>query len=151
MSPRHVSRIGILLLLLVIYAGTACQPAGGDLPPREAFVTLRVTGGIAARDQTTVIRGDGSVEITGQPARSLSGGLGAARALQERLLATGVFEVAPGDYLPADPCCDRFTYELTLVRAGKSYRYVTMDATETAPKPIFAALTAVQETVRGAQ
>ncbi len=151
MKAKTSARTGILILLLAACGSAACRPAGIELPPREAFVTLRLTGGFAARDVTTVIRGDGSVETGGQPTRTLAGAAAGARALQERLLSTGVFDVAPGDYLPKDPCCDRITYELTLVRSGKSYRFVTMDATDTAPRPIFAALTAVQEATRAAE
>jgi hypothetical protein len=148
--------IGILVLGLV---ATACLPGGGLTPPQQVFVSLHLTGGIAARDQTVLIRVDGSVETSGQlggqpggpPTRTLAGGAQAATDLRDRLIATGVYDVAPGEYLPADPCCDRITYELTLVRNGKTYRYVTMDATDTAPRPIFSALAAVQEAIRSAQ
>jgi hypothetical protein len=148
--------VGLLVLALV---ATACLPGGGLIPPQQVFVSLHLTGGIAARDQTVVIRGDGSVETSGQlagqpsaqPTRALAGGAQAANALRDRLVATGVYDVTPGEYLPADPCCDRITYELTLVRNGKSYRYVTMDATDSAPRPVFAALAVVQEAIRSAQ
>lgn len=137
--------------MLLIWGLSACQPAGAGVSPGEIFVTLRLSGGFAPRDQTTTIRGDGRVEISAQPSRTLSGGAGGAMALQERLLSTGIYAVAPGEYLPADPCCDRITYDLTLVHGGKAYRYVTMDSTDSAPRPIFAALAAVQEATRSAQ
>jgi hypothetical protein len=152
--------IGLLVLCLVV---TSCLPGGGLIPPQQVFVSLHLTGGIAARDQTVVIRDSGSVETSGQlgaqpsgqpsgqPKRTLVGGAQAAMDLRDRLVATGVYEVSPGEYMPANPCCDRITYTLILVRNGKSYRYVTMDATDSAPRPVFSALSAVQEAIRSAQ
>jgi hypothetical protein len=156
-----IERLVIVLLVMGVMGvmAAACLPGGGLIPPQQVFVSLHLTGGIAARDQTVVIRGDGAVEASGQlggqpsgqPKRTLVGGAQAAMDLRDRLIATGIYDVAPGEYLPANPCCDRITYELILVRNGKSYRYLTMDATESAPQPIFAALAAVQEAIRSAQ
>jgi hypothetical protein len=156
LAPIRVFRsaaVGLIVmgLLALCLLATSCLPGGGLMPPEQVFVSLRLSGGITARDQTTVIRGDGTVETSGQSTRTLVGGAQAAGELRDRLAATGVYSVAPGEYLPADPCCDRITYELTLVRGGKSYRYVTMDATDSAPRPIFAALAAAQEAIRSAQ
>jgi hypothetical protein len=155
-------RTATLLIFFAVFAGivaTGCLPGGGLIPPQQVFVSLHLTGGIAFRDQTVVIRGDGSVETSGQfggqpsttTKRAMPGGEQAARDLRDRIVATGIYEVAPGEYLPSDPCCDRITYELTLERSGKAYRYVTMDATETAPRPLLAALTAIQEAILSAQ
>ena len=151
LAPILVFRLAVIGLLVPCLVATGCLPGGGLMPPRPVFVSLQLSGGIAARDQTVVIRGDGTVETTGQPTRTLAGGAQAAMDPRDRLAATGVYEVAPGEYLPANTCCDRITYELTLVRNGKTYRYVTMDATDSAPRAIFSALTAVQEAIRSAQ
>jgi hypothetical protein len=146
-----VSRAVLAVLLTELMVTAACLPGGGLMPPRQVFVSLQSSGGITARSQTVVIRADGTIEIGGQPARTLAGGAKGAADLRDRLVATGIYEVPPGDYLPENMCCDRMTYELTLVRSGKSYRYVTMDATEDAPRPLFSALAAIQEALRSAQ
>lgn len=151
MNTKCLAGVLAFVLILAGLGITGCLPGNGLLPPRQAFVSLQLSGGITGRVQTVVIRGDGTVETTGQPTRSLAGGAQAARDLRDRVIATGVYEVAPGDYLPTDTCCDRITYELILVRNGRSYRYVTMDATDSAPRPIFSALAAVQEVIRSAQ
>lgn len=145
------TRAILALPLAGLMVTAACLPGGGLMPARGVFVSLQMSGGITARVQTVLIRGDGTVETSGQPTRTLAGGAQAAMDLRDRVIATGVYEVAPGEYLPANTCCDRITYELSLVRNGKSYRYVTMDATENAPRPIFSALAAVQEAIRSAQ
>jgi hypothetical protein len=146
----RLDRLFLGLLVMGVVA-TACLPGGGLMPPRQVFVSLQSSGGIAARSQTVVIRADGTVETSGQPTRTLPGGAQAAMDLRDRLVGTGVYEVAPGEYLPANTCCDRMTYELALVRNGKSFRYVTMDSTDSAPRPIFSALAVVQEAIRSAQ
>lgn len=99
MSIKSLATIFIFVLLLAGFGITACLPAGGDLPPREAFVSLQLSGSITARVQTVLIRGDGTVETSGQPTRSLAGGAQAAMDLRDRVIATGVYEVAPGECL----------------------------------------------------
>ena len=151
MRIKLLASVVILALILTGLLAAACLPGGGLMPPQQVFVSLQLSGGITARVQTMIIRGDGTVETSGQPTRALAGGAQAASDLRDRVIATGVYEVAPGEYLPANTCCDRITYELTLVRNGRSYRYVTMDATDSAPRPIFSALAAIQEAIRSAQ
>ena len=51
----------------------------------------------------------------------------------ERTLETADFFSLNGNYLPADPCCDRFTYTITVQRDGEVHRVVTMDGVEDLP------------------
>jgi hypothetical protein len=147
---KLLASVPVLVLILTVLL-VACLPGGGLMPARQVFVRLQLSGGITARVQTMAIRADGTVEASGLPRRALAGGAQAATNLRDQLVATGVYELAPGEYLPTDTCCDRITYELTLVRNGKSYRYVTMDATDGAPRPLSVALAAVQEAIRSAK
>ena len=61
-----------------------------------------------------MIKGDGAVNV-GLTTKQTSGGGAAAAQLASQLAASGVFDAAPGKYMPANPCCDRYTYDLTLV------------------------------------
>jgi hypothetical protein len=165
----------ILALLITILALTACGgpapaatpvPVAGTpvptapvvaaptpaatLPPLTSLeIVFHKSGGIAGVNETTTIRADGTV-VAGTQTRHASGGAQAATELARQIEATGLFAVKPARFMPADPCCDRFTYEVTLVRNGQSFVYATMDATTSAPAALFQVVGLIQRYIAAA-
>jgi hypothetical protein len=45
--------------------------------------------------------------------------------------------------MPADPCCDRFTYELAVLTDGRVYAARTVDGTPDTPQAVWDSLQAV--------
>ncbi|HYN89281.1 MAG TPA: hypothetical protein VER55_12150 [Ardenticatenaceae bacterium] len=125
---------------------TTPAPEAGD----EIIAELTRSGGFEGTTDTFVLRGDGTVEV-GTESRSAEGGAAAATELLNDLEATGIYAVEPGEYLPKDTCCDRFTYDLTLYRDGESFHYVTIDAAEEAPPALFETIGLILEYANEAQ
>ncbi len=149
-------------ILLIVLSLSSCGPQALPTPsppsPRTAptlsatdvIATLRRSGGFAGRTDSFVIKADGAVDV-GSITRRVEGGPGAAAKLATQLAATGIYDVAPGKYMPAVSCCDRFTYDLTLVKDGKSYSYTTMDGSETAPRALVDAVALLQQYINAAR
>jgi hypothetical protein len=116
------------------------------LAARPFTVTFKRSGGIAGIIQTHVIRADGLVD-TPSGDRQLSAQ--AIADLEARLEATGLYGVPSGAYLPPNPCCDRFTYELTIEKDGARYDYVTTDGTSGAPPALAQAIDMVSAVLAG--
>ena len=154
-SPPAARLPGLRALLVALTSlallAAACGQPSQDPQPGQVFVRLRITGGIAARDVTTTITGDGVVQVTGAPPKTLSGGAAGAVELSNALVAAGIYGAQTGSYMPANTCCDRQTYELTLTRGGKTYSFVTMDSTESAPAQLMTAIGLVQQYANAAK
>lgn len=134
------------------YGGTPVQPAASTAqssPSNQVIATLQRSGGIAGKTETFVVQGNGTVSV-GLASRQAEGGAEAAADLANRLAATGIYDVAPGKYMPENTCCDRYTYDLTLVKDGQKYHYVTMDGTENAPPALLETISLIQQYVASA-
>src|SRR5207237_3463305 len=119
------------------------SPRGASTPSAvvlELNVTLTRTGGFAGRGETFVLKPDGSI-VSGKQIMKVEGGAATAAKLAGQLVATGIYSATPGSYLPDNPCCDRYTYDLTLSREGKSYSFVTIDYSPSAPPALLHAVT----------
>lgn len=166
MTVRALLHTGALLVLLALAACAAqpapeAQPQSGNAstqptapapqpsPAGELVATLQRSGGIAGATETFVVQGDGTVAV-GLTTRQAEGGAEAAADLANRIAATGIYDVAPGQYMPANTCCDRYTYDLTLVRDGQRYHYVTMDGAENAPPALMETISLIQQYVASA-
>lgn len=114
----------------------------------DRIAVLQRSGGLAGTSETISIRGDGTVAI-GTGTRQATAE--AARNVAAQLVATGIFDVPPGEYVPANQCCDRFTYDLTLLKDGTQYHYITMDGTPDAPPALMEAIALVQQFAAAAQ
>ncbi len=120
------------------------------LPPLTSLeIVFHKSGGIAGVNETTTIRADGTV-IAGSQTKRAAGGAQAAADLARQIEATGIFAVKPDRYMPADPCCDRFSYTVTFVRNGQSFVYATVDATASAPPALFQAIGLIQRYIAAA-
>ena len=116
----------------------------------ELNVTLKRGGGLAGRNEIFILKQDGTV-MMGEQIKQADGGATAAAKLAEQIVATGIYDVAPGRYMPVSLCCDRYLYDLALVRDGQSYHYVTMDGSENAPPPLFKTLGLIQQYITAAR
>jgi hypothetical protein len=147
-SPMMTTRRALALvgLLLVLAACGDDAPAGGSTTTAVSGVsgTIHRSGGFAGFDQTWVLGSDGTVLGPDGYTALLTA---ADRAQVEAAVdAAGFFDLDP-EYLPADPCCDRFTYEVTLTRGTATHTVVTMDGAE-APEGLFALITVLLEVVQ---
>jgi hypothetical protein len=112
---------GVLIGALGLAApGVAAPRRAAAAPSTYAYrVVLDATGGFANLHQHWVV------------ARSTPG------ANVGRLFDTvsgGRFRALRPSYLPADPCCDRFTYRLSVsYRRGRTRTVTTMDGTAAPP------------------
>ncbi len=136
-----------LVVLLALAAG-AC---GGGPPPDRVqdsaavaetplpdtlpLVVLEQSGGIAGAESELTIFRTGEVTLAQQPA---PGGIAVRRWTLARadydaiaaLLASPGFRALDAEYLPADTCCDRITYLVTVPGADGSRTVRTMDAAQ---------------------
>ncbi|MBI5876763.1 MAG: hypothetical protein HZB53_03860 [Chloroflexi bacterium] len=108
-------------------------------PSASTDIVLRRSGGIAGVSDTLTLKADGTVIVeqrTGPKTLHAVDGAVAYTALLGKLEATGIYNVAPGRYWPADPCCDRFAMELTLHRNGQTLVFATVQGTPGVPQPM---------------
>lgn len=128
-------------------AASATTPASESQAKTVAVLVRQ--GGIDGETVTTTVTLD-QVVISSQSA-PMAVSAEQIQTLQSQLEATGIFDVPPGNYMPDEPCCDRYTYQLTLFRNDKSYSYTTMDDTPSAPQSLFEAMAAIDDFAAQAQ
>lgn len=105
----RLMRITVLIALLAL---AACGPQPTLMPSpqptptavipgsaAELTITFRQKGGVAGRADMFVLKPNGTVTV-GTEAKRVEGGAAAAE-LASRLAATGIYDVAPGRYMPA--------------------------------------------------
>lgn len=124
----------------------APSPVAATNPVTTTVAVLERSGGVAGKTETFTITSDGAVLVKGQVRTAAD--LGAVAALQQQIEASGIYAVAPGRYLPAAPCCDRFHYTLTLTKDGQQYQYITSEGADM-PGPLAAVLSLVLEYTGG--
>lgn len=106
-------------------------------PSASTDIVLRRSGGIAGVSETMTLKSDGTVTVeqrNGSKTLRALDGAASYTALLGKIEATGIYNVAPGRYWPADPCCDRFAMEMTLKRNGQSLVFATVQATPGVPQ-----------------
>lgn len=113
-----------------------------------AVIIYQRSGGFSGLDEAWRIASDGRiVTLDGQTWRA-----DPERVVQliEEIERLGLPE-AQGQYLPADPCCDRFTYELAVLIDGRVYAVRTMDGTSGVPQAVWDSLQAVNQFIAQTQ
>lgn len=142
-------RIRLLTVITVLtLAVVACGDPDAGAPTTTGAIgltgSIQRSGGFAGLDETWTLEADGTVfgpdGSTGQLDAAAMADLAAAVA------AAGFFDLDP-EYLPADPCCDRFAYRVTLSDGTRSHSVVTMDGAA-APEALF---TLIQVLLSGVQ
>ena len=137
--------IALLAFGLVI---TACGGADTLGTPAEEPIsgTIHTSGGIAGIDETWTLDADRT--ITGPD--GMTGTITDAELgkLRDAIDAADFFNLA-ATYMPADTCCDRFTYEVTLTEGDRTNRVTTIDAAE-APQTLFSLIDTFRNALRAA-
>lgn len=125
-----------IMLSLVLLVGAAACGDGEQAEP-DNTVRLEVSGGIAGIDETIILHQDG--RLIAPDGTSSQPPPDQVRRVFE-LLRDGFFDFA-SKYLPADICCDRFTYRVTAAVDGRQHTVVTMDGTPGAPDQLMQLIT----------
>ncbi|RMH01239.1 MAG: hypothetical protein D6706_02185 [Chloroflexi bacterium] len=142
---------GLLCLLMMVSACTVeTVHAPEKEPPRETAVpqpththppnttiVFHRTGGFAGLDETWRIFADGRISTPAGQEKEVSPEQVAQ--LVTHLEQAGFFELAPA-YLPDDPCCDRFFYEITLITPEQQHTVRTVDGTPDLPPALTLAI-----------
>ncbi len=118
------------------------SPATPTAETAEEIIIFARSGGYAGLNEEWTIYSDGRViNQTGAVWQTTPQ---AVTQLQTDIINSGFLELEE-NYLPKDPCCDRFTYTLTLIVAGETYQTTTIDATPTTPDAFWNSLGSVQD------
>jgi hypothetical protein len=134
------------------------SPTGGTqgapnapLPPSAntgPVILYERSGGLRGENDMWRIYGDGRVEGTrkGQAVTHAPVTLDVVNTAVTRLANAGFFQLEDA-YMPANKCCDRYTYKITLVQGGQSKTVTTMDGVNY-PPALAQALQTVDELTR---
>lgn len=141
MKRTHI----VLALVFLLMALSACTSAAPPTPTPAApvgavVVRLQQSGGIAGINDDWAIYDDGLITLNGSENQRVAPEKVAA--LQQQLLDLG-FNELEASYLPADPCCDRFTYVITLHTGDQTHTVTTIDETPDAPPALWQSLQAI--------
>lgn len=115
---------------------SAAPTAQAAAPADEVIVRLHRSGGFAGVDESYSIRADGSVVKgggDGQTMQIVQADAAAASRFIQQLADTGITALAPGSYQPKNPCCDRFSYTVSVVVQGQEYSYSAVEGDERMP------------------
>lgn len=156
--PKSCRWSWLIAVLLVAGCATLVPPgtSTSPLPPPSPIVTpapgemaiqFQRTGGIAGRDETWMIYGDGHVEYVGNgtgqngqlPLDRVASLIAAAQAAD--------FLHLQDSYVPSDTCCDRYFYAVTIVLDGHRKTVRTIDAAPDQPPALTALLSAITATL----
>ncbi len=128
--------------LLIALAGCTSAPAT-NVPANDPFIVYHRSGGLGGFDETWSIYADGRIDHFGRGAGQ-SGQLTPDRV--NGLIATirSIDLTSIKDsYVGINPCCDRFSYELTITLDGKTKSIETIDAAEGEPAAVTQLLSAI--------
>lgn len=144
----------LLVLVFLLAALPACSSTATPTPtpttttPAGAVVVrLQQSGGIAGINDDWAIYDDGLITLNGSENQRVAPEKVAA--LQQQLLDLG-FNDLEASYLPADPCCDRFTYVITLHTGDQTHTVTTIDETPDAPPALWQSLQAILDLLASA-
>jgi hypothetical protein len=107
-----------------------------------AVLIYKRSGGFAGLEEGYTIYGDGRVTSNTGPELQAEGQ--AVERLLDEVKELGFFEM-DGDYMPEDPCCDRFTYELSVFDGQDYFTVSTADAAPGVPDELWLVLDRVQK------
>lgn len=107
-----------------------------------AVIIYQRSGGIAGMSERWVVYPDGRVlqpdgQIRHVPPEQVS-------TLLRKIESLGFFDMND-EYLPQNPCCDRFTHTLTVRRDNQRKHVTTLDATPGTPAALWEAIDAVTQ------
>ena len=121
----------------LVVTPVAASTAPPQAPSSDAIlIVLQRTGGVAGRKETTTIM-DGGAILTEKGPSNVAHSQASAQAttaLMQKIADTGIYKLAPGNYIPKGECCDHFNYDLTLSDQGKQYHYLMSDSASLPPE-----------------
>jgi len=127
-------------------------PAEGDSQPSgklgPAVIIYERSGGLAGVSERWSIYPDG--RIMAGDGREWQVKPEQVKQLISDIEASGFFDLS-GQYMPRNPCCDRFTYSLVVRSDDKVNSVTTMDATPDVPANLGEVLGAVRSFINAAQ
>jgi hypothetical protein len=121
-------------LLPALLAPVACAhsaPAGPGPVAASVAVTFVVEGGIAGSSERLEVAPDGSLALFDHDRRVGTGQL-APQVLErlQGLVQSGAFRDLEPRYVPENPCCDRFSYTVRVVRTGGEQSVSTIEGAD---------------------
>jgi hypothetical protein len=131
-------KLSIIATMLLVVSCAASQPR----PIEPWSVEVTSSGGLAGHGAGSyAIDSDGKVSVTSMGGKSCTfQATEDGRRRFAELLANARPDKWAASYLPKDPCCDRFEFELTLDEAGAKHTVKWMDDSPPMPRDL-AALT----------
>jgi hypothetical protein len=134
-------KLSIVATMLMVLSCAASQTR----PVEPWSVAVTSSGGLAGRGAGTfAIDSDGKISVTSMMGKSCT--FQATEDERRRfaeLLAKTRPDTWAASYLPKDPCCDRFEYELTLDEGGVKHTVNWIDDSLPMPKDLAALTDAV--------
>jgi hypothetical protein len=110
--------------------------------PAGLLIAYHLNGGLAGLDETWMIFADGRItnsdQLAGQVEPEAAAGLAAA------IQALGFFDLQ-SSYLPANTCCDRFGYEITLIVDGRAHQVSALEAEPGVPEAFWQAVKLIKD------
>ncbi|MCA9940604.1 MAG: hypothetical protein KC418_18325 [Anaerolineales bacterium] len=145
--PLILIFVGWMLAGCAGISTSIATPVINQTPTGTPILRFQQSGGIVALNDEWAIYADGLITLNGSPNQQIAPTR--VLALRDQLLGYG-FNDLDATYLPADPCCDRFTYTLTLYQDGQSHSITTIDGTEGVPAELWQSIQAVLDLLSGA-
>jgi hypothetical protein len=136
-----------LSLMMLMVSVVACAASSRTAPSEPWRFEVTSSGGITGRGAGSYsIASDGTIEVT-SPANTACRfeATDEEKSRFRTLLANARPEQWKASYVPENPCCDRFEYELTVVEAGKERKVKWIDD----PLPMPADLAAITAAMVG--
>ncbi len=107
----------------------------------EIVIVYKRSGGYAGLDEEFTIYANG--HITAKDGREWWVEPAAVEQLQKEFESLGFFDLAP-NYVPKNPCCDLFSYELSVNSGDHNAKVSTVDGAPGAPDQLWQMLDLVQ-------
>ncbi len=145
---RQTIFVGAMVCLTACASSGSAQPQGHSplassplptaewsMPDSDTMIIFERSGGIAGVQETWRFFGDGRAvrEERRKGAREqMQLSADVVNDAVQRIVEGGFMDLAE-EYVPDNPCCDRFTYRLTVVSGGTVKTVTTMDAAAQPP------------------
>ncbi len=128
----------------------SASPLGMPESSSGLLLSLERDGGLAGAHDVWHIYADGRVEATSKGKGTVQAQLPDTdvKSVMQSITSAGLMQL-DDDYTPANRCCDRFTYKLTVVDGGTSKTITTMDGAQQ-PTALSNALDAVNNLIQQA-
>ncbi len=118
------------------------------VPGGSLVILVHRTGGLAGVDETWTMYDDGRVAYTGHGTGTQTNQISSDAVAAVMALARANFAALDTEYNPANTCCDRFVYEITITVNGQSKTIHAVDGATDEPPTTTQILTALQAAMK---